>query len=136
MHAASQLIIPAFASPAVHDPLDTEYSILKQRLARRLEFEGHTDATLDSLDLVELTKVGGGFGGVGVRERGGRLDGNSPLFGPGQLVNLDLGWVWYTVPASADVPPNAVDMAVACLAVHAVVLSYGVPPFLLGPAGG
>ena len=34
-----------------------EFSILKQRLARRLEFEGHTDASVEALSLVELTKV-------------------------------------------------------------------------------
>jgi hypothetical protein len=42
----------------VHDPIDIELSILKQRLARRLEFEGQTDASVGALDLVELTKVG------------------------------------------------------------------------------
>ncbi len=42
----------------MHDAADVEFSILKQRLARCLEFEGHTDATLDSLDLVQITKVG------------------------------------------------------------------------------
>ena len=34
-----------------------EFSVLRKRLARRLEFEGHTDASLAGLDLVELTKV-------------------------------------------------------------------------------
>ncbi len=40
--------------PGVHDPLDTEYSILKQRLARRLRYE-RTDTA--NLDLVKLTNV-------------------------------------------------------------------------------
>ncbi|GAB4814589.1 hypothetical protein N2152v2_001635 [Parachlorella kessleri] len=43
--------------PGVHDPEDVELSILKQRLARRLEFEGHTDSSIEGVDLVELTKV-------------------------------------------------------------------------------
>jgi hypothetical protein len=42
---------------AVHEPLDIEFSILKQRLARRLRFEGHSDATVGELDLVSLTKA-------------------------------------------------------------------------------
>ncbi len=37
-----------------------ELSILKQRLARRLEFEGHTDSSIEGVDLVELTKVSNG----------------------------------------------------------------------------
>ncbi len=41
----------------MHDPEDVELSILKQRLARRLEFEGHTDSSVEGVDLVELTKV-------------------------------------------------------------------------------
>ena len=45
--------------PAVHEPLDIEFSILKQRLARRLVAEGQTDDSVGKLDLVELTKVGG-----------------------------------------------------------------------------
>jgi hypothetical protein len=40
--------------PGVHDPLDPEYSILKQRLARRLRYERADVATLD---LVNLTNV-------------------------------------------------------------------------------
>lgn len=40
---------------AVHDAENPEYSILKQRLARRLQSDGKTDVS--SLDLVELTKV-------------------------------------------------------------------------------
>ena len=35
-----------------------EFSILKQRLARRLLVEGHNDKSVEGLDLVELTKVG------------------------------------------------------------------------------
>ncbi|GAB4818999.1 hypothetical protein N2152v2_006045 [Parachlorella kessleri] len=43
--------------PGVHDPEDVELSVLKQRLARRLEFEGQTDASIEALDLAELTRV-------------------------------------------------------------------------------
>ena len=49
----------ALFPPAVHQPLDIEYSILKQRLARRLRFEGHDDTTLGEFDLVDLTKARG-----------------------------------------------------------------------------
>ena len=45
----------------MHDPEDVELSILKQRLARRLEFEGHTDASIEGVDLTELTKVSRGY---------------------------------------------------------------------------
>jgi hypothetical protein len=38
--------------PGVHDPLEPEYSILKQRLARRLRYEG---ADVSRLNLVSLT---------------------------------------------------------------------------------
>ena len=41
----------------MHDPEDVELSVLKQRLARRLEFEGHTDTSIGGLDLAELTRV-------------------------------------------------------------------------------
>lgn len=40
--------------PGVHDPLDPEYSILKQRLARRVRYEG-LDPT--KMDLVSITKL-------------------------------------------------------------------------------
>lgn len=43
--------------PAVHEPLDCEYSILKQRLARRLKAEGQSEDSVKALDLVGLTKV-------------------------------------------------------------------------------
>ncbi|GAB4813693.1 hypothetical protein N2152v2_000739 [Parachlorella kessleri] len=43
--------------PGVHEPLNIEFSILKQRLARRLVAEGQTDQSVTNLDLVELTKV-------------------------------------------------------------------------------
>ncbi len=46
--------LPGFA---VHDPEDIELSILKQRLARRLRAEGHTDESVVNLDLVGLTNV-------------------------------------------------------------------------------
>ena len=39
--------------PAVHDALDPEMSILKQRIARRLRHEGHTDESVKGLDLGE-----------------------------------------------------------------------------------
>ena len=41
----------------MHEPLNIEFSILKQRLARRLVAEGQTDQSVTNLDLVELTKV-------------------------------------------------------------------------------
>ena len=41
-------------TPGVHDPLEPEYSILKQRLARRLRHEG-VDSS--KLDLVSVTKA-------------------------------------------------------------------------------
>ena len=47
---------PSHAScflPAVHDALDPEYSILKQRIARRLRHEGATDESVKSLNLSE-----------------------------------------------------------------------------------
>jgi hypothetical protein len=37
----------------VHDALDPEMSILKQRIARRLRHEGHTDESVKGLDLGE-----------------------------------------------------------------------------------
>ncbi|KAL6757838.1 limiting CO2 inducible protein [Haematococcus lacustris] len=47
LEAASQV-------PGVHDPLEPEYSILKQRIARRLRHEG---ADSSKLDLVAVTKA-------------------------------------------------------------------------------
>lgn len=44
---------------ADHEPSDPEYSILKQRLARRLTHEGVGEDQVKSLDLVALTKVRG-----------------------------------------------------------------------------
>ena len=43
--------------PGLHDPLDPEYSILKQRLARRIRYEGLTDEQVEALDLCEMTRV-------------------------------------------------------------------------------
>ena len=43
--------------PGLHDPLDPEYSILKQRLARRIRYEGLTDDQVEALDLCEMTRV-------------------------------------------------------------------------------
>ena len=43
---------------AEHEALDPEYSILKQRLARRMRHDGLTDADLPDMDLVAITKVG------------------------------------------------------------------------------
>jgi hypothetical protein len=43
--------------PGVHEPLDPEFTILKQRLARRLRYENVDDTKVGSLDLVEITKV-------------------------------------------------------------------------------
>ncbi len=42
---------------AVHDYSDPELSILKQRLARRLQHEGCTEAAAKGLSLVDLTGV-------------------------------------------------------------------------------
>jgi hypothetical protein len=42
---------------AVHEPKDPEYSILKQRLARHMRHEGLSEDDVQSLDLVEMTKV-------------------------------------------------------------------------------
>ena len=44
---------PSPALPTVHDALDPEMSILKQRIARRLRHEGHTDESVKGLDLGE-----------------------------------------------------------------------------------
>jgi hypothetical protein len=38
---------PHLKAPGVHDPLEPEYSILKQRLARRLRYEGADTSKLD-----------------------------------------------------------------------------------------
>ncbi|CAK0781496.1 hypothetical protein CVIRNUC_005388 [Coccomyxa viridis] len=43
--------------PGEHEPLDPEYSILKQRLARRIRHDGGTDADLANMDLVDITKI-------------------------------------------------------------------------------
>jgi hypothetical protein len=45
---------PSCLKPGVHDPLDPEFTILKQRLARRLKHEGVDPSTLD---LVSVTKA-------------------------------------------------------------------------------
>jgi hypothetical protein len=43
--------------PGVHEPLDPEFTILKQRLARRLRYEGADDEAVAGLTLVDITKV-------------------------------------------------------------------------------
>jgi hypothetical protein len=43
--------------PGVHDPLDPEYTILKQRIARRLRYEGAGDEDVNAMSLVDITKV-------------------------------------------------------------------------------
>jgi hypothetical protein len=43
--------------PGVHEPLDPEFTILKQRLARRLQYEGKGDEAAKGLDLVTITQV-------------------------------------------------------------------------------
>ncbi|EFN53712.1 hypothetical protein CHLNCDRAFT_8957, partial [Chlorella variabilis] len=43
--------------PGVHDAVDPEMSILKQRIARRLRHEGNTDESVKNLSLVDITKV-------------------------------------------------------------------------------
>jgi hypothetical protein len=47
--------------PGVHDPLDPEYSILKQRLARRARYE---KLDVSKLDLVSITKLANRWGGL------------------------------------------------------------------------
>ena len=42
---------------AVHEALDPEYSILKQRLARRMRYEGMSEEDVTTMDLVQVTKV-------------------------------------------------------------------------------
>lgn len=43
--------------PGVHEPLDPEFTILKQRLARRLRYDGLDDGHVAQMNLVDLTKV-------------------------------------------------------------------------------
>lgn len=43
--------------PGVHEPLDPEFTILKQRLARRLRYDGVDEDGVANLDLVSITKV-------------------------------------------------------------------------------
>lgn len=45
------------ACTAVHEDDNPEYSILKARIAKRLQTEGATDADIQAMDLVGLTKV-------------------------------------------------------------------------------
>jgi len=45
------------AEPGVHDARDPEYSILKQRLARRLKYEGTDDGEINEMSLVDMTDV-------------------------------------------------------------------------------
>ncbi len=42
---------------AVHEALDPEYSILKQRLARRMRYEGTSEDDVATMDLIQVTKV-------------------------------------------------------------------------------
>ncbi|KAI3429492.1 hypothetical protein D9Q98_005581 [Chlorella vulgaris] len=53
----SQGLISNCKIPGVHEPLEPEYSILKQRIARRLRHEGHTDQSVRGLSLTQLTQV-------------------------------------------------------------------------------
>ena len=41
----------------MHEARDPEYSILKQRLARRMRYEGTEEADVQRMDLVDMTKV-------------------------------------------------------------------------------
>ncbi|GIL65559.1 hypothetical protein Vafri_19309 [Volvox africanus] len=50
----SEGVEAALRSPGLHDPLEPEYSILKQRLARRVRYE---KLDVGMLDLVSLTQV-------------------------------------------------------------------------------
>ena len=67
---------PSFApAAAVHEPLEPEYSILKQRIARRLRHEGNTDESVKSLSLGGwASQHWSGRGGVG---RGGLSPGGA-----------------------------------------------------------
>ncbi|KAL4431647.1 hypothetical protein ABPG77_001489 [Micractinium sp. CCAP 211/92] len=53
-HLKSEGLDANLKTPGEHDPLEPEYSILKQRLARRLKHEG---ADHNQLDLVSVTKA-------------------------------------------------------------------------------
>jgi hypothetical protein len=44
-------------TPGVHEPENPEYSILKQRLARLIRNDGMTEADVQNMSLVDLTKV-------------------------------------------------------------------------------
>ncbi|KAK9915041.1 hypothetical protein WJX75_004010 [Coccomyxa subellipsoidea] len=48
---------PNCKRPGEHDALDPEYSILKQRLARRIRYEGMNDEDVQKMDLVQITKI-------------------------------------------------------------------------------
>jgi len=43
--------------PGVHEPLDPEFTILKQRLARRLRYDGVNEDAVANLNLVDITRV-------------------------------------------------------------------------------
>nr|AXF41556.1 LCI70 protein [Chlorella sp. ArM0029B] len=43
--------------PGVHDARDPEFSILKQRIARRLRFEGACEETVSQFSMVDIAKV-------------------------------------------------------------------------------
>lgn len=42
----------------MHEALDPEFSILKQRLARRMRYEGTDEEGLQQMTLVDMTQVG------------------------------------------------------------------------------
>ena len=46
-----------FVRGAEHDVNDPEYSILKQRLARRITQEGLSDDDVQRMDIADLTKA-------------------------------------------------------------------------------
>lgn len=57
LHTASSCGLSVWEWCAEHDALDPEYSILKQRLARRIRYEGMNDEDVQKMDLVQITKA-------------------------------------------------------------------------------
>jgi len=47
-------VVESCRKPGVHDPLDPEFSILKQRLARRIQADG---SDINTMNLVDMTKT-------------------------------------------------------------------------------
>jgi hypothetical protein len=56
-HLKAEGVAPNVKPGDVHEDDNPEYSILKARIAKRLQTEGATDADIQAMDLVGLTKV-------------------------------------------------------------------------------